>query len=561
MRIPLQPLQVAVLALALAACNGGGGYDDVAGGATRSPARCTAVAPAAQPAMLAADGRPLTIPALREWQAATGTFQLCNESRILIAPADQAGLFPVAQVLAEDFAEQTGRAMAVVIAAPATANPGDISMSLGETDSRLGAEGYRMTVGNAIALKAIQPAGAFYGTRSVLQLLRQDSRIPAGEAIDWPRYPERGLMIDAGRKYFPATWIRRHIRELAWLKLNYFHLHFSDNLGFRVESSTHPEIVSEEHLTKQEVREIVALAARHYITVVPEIDMPGHMDAALAPHPELQLVDILGRASPGRLDVTKPEAETFARELIEEYVPLFSGRYWHMGADEYMAPYEYPLHPQLQTFARQRYGANANGKDAIHGFTNWMDALLRSHGKVTRMWHDDLNGGSAVTINPEIIVEWWTNFSPLSDPLPPAPQALLNQGHAIMNAGWWPTYYTLGVGIPGVPVPVPLPPRVDFKDVYETWEVHEFYGPLFLNGTVQFPAETIAADEPRNLGSKLHVWCDDPEAETLEEIAEGIAPRLRVIAQKTWESPLLVPAHADFETVMGATGHAPGYQE
>lgn len=471
--------------------------------------------------------------------------------------SDDARLHADATTFADDLALMTGKRLAVV--SGGTVQPGDLRLDLQSGDVEIGTEGYRLSISDGLVISGNTPTGVFYGTRSVLQLLRQADTIQAGIARDWPRYPERGLMIDAGRKYFTADWIRQHIRELAWLKMNYFHLHFSDNLGFRIESSTHPEIVSEDHLTKQEVRDIVALAARYHVTVVPEIDMPGHMDAALAPHPELQLVDVLGRASPGRLDVTKSEAEVFARELIEEYLPLFPGPYWHMGADEYMAPYEYLLHPQLQAYAQRRYGAGANGKDAIHGFTNWLDDLLRSHGKRTRMWHDDMNGGSVVTINPDIIVEWWTNFSPLSDPLPPAPQALLNQGRTIMNAGWWPTYYTLGVGIPGVPVPVPLPPRVDYKDVYETWEVHEFYGPLFVNGTVQFPAETVAPDQARNLGSKLHVWCDDPEAETLEQIAEGIAPRLRVIAQKTWDSPLLVPDYAAFGAVMDAVGHEPGY--
>ena len=70
-----------------------------------------------------------------------------------------------------------------------------------------------------------------------------------------------------------------------------------------------------------------------------------------------------------------------------------------------------------------------------------------------------MNGGSAVTLNPDSLVEWWTNFSPIGDPLPPSPQELLNRGHSIMNAGWWPTYYTLGAIIPGVPASVPLPPR------------------------------------------------------------------------------------------------------
>src|SRR5690606_30320592 len=97
---------------------------------------------------------------------------------------------------------------------------------------------------------------------------------------------------------------------------------------------------------KDEVRALIELASRYHVTVVPEIDMPGHLGAALAAHPEFQLVDVLGRPARTQLDVSNPAARAFARELIEEYLPLFPGPYWHLGGDEYMAPYDYPLYPQ-----------------------------------------------------------------------------------------------------------------------------------------------------------------------------------------------------------------------
>jgi len=166
------------------------------------------------------------------------------------------------------------------------------------------------------------------------------------------------------------------------------------------------------------------------------------------------------------------------------------------------------------------------------------------------MWHDDLNGGTAVTVNPDIVVEWWTNFSPLSDSLPPGPQAILDAGHEIENSGWFPTYYVNG------PTGT-APPRPDMTKAYEEWEPHQFYGPLYANGTLQFPPDTVAVDEPRNLGAKLNVWNDSPDSATEQQIAQGIFPRLRVVAQKTWDSPLLLPAYADFEPIMAAIGGAP----
>lgn len=539
------------LALLAAACSHSSA-PDIAGG---SAAACIPVEPAVAPA-LAADGRPLTIPALREWQAASGSYHLCQVPRIIIAADAASPLRPVAEVLAEDLGRLRALSPQIVAGDAGAAAAGDIVLTLGDSDTRLGTEGYRLRIGAAVVISAAQPAGVFYGTRSLLQLLTQSPAINAGEALDWPRYPERGLMVDVGRKFFTLDWLERHLREMAWLKLNLFHLHFSENLGFRIESTSHPEIVSEQHYSKAEIAQFIALARRYHITVVPEIDMPAHMGAALAAHPELQLTDVLGRSTAGLLDVSQPGAQPFVQDLLEEFLPLFPGPYWHTGADEYMPLYNYPLHPQLQAYAQQHYGSGANGKDAVHGFTNWVNELVRGTGKTTRMWHDDLEGGVAVTVDPDIVVEWWTNFSPLGDlVLVPSPQQLLDRGHRILNAGWFPTYYVVG-GAAGLPEG--LPPRVDMRPAYEDWNVHQFYGPLDTGPALTVPA-TVAQDEPGNLGAKLHVWCDTPDAETEEEVAAGIAPRLRVIAQKTWHSPLLTASYAEFEAMMTATGHSPGY--
>jgi N-acetyl-beta-hexosaminidase len=107
-----------------------------------------------------------------------------------------------------------------------------------------------------VTVDARADAGAFYGTRSLLQLIKQAPTIPAGVGRDWPSKPERGLMVDNGRKYFSVGWLRNHVKDLAYLKLNYFHLHVSDNLGFRLESTTHPEVVSAQRYTKQEIDSI-----------------------------------------------------------------------------------------------------------------------------------------------------------------------------------------------------------------------------------------------------------------------------------------------------------------
>lgn len=541
----------------LCACQGGvpqaGSNGLPTGGETvRSEALCDQ-----SEAGLDLKARPVTIPALREWRPAAGVFRLGVAPRLVYSASDAAMLAPVAEVFAADLRALTGGRVSTAISQQT--NPGDIRLVLGDCDARLGAEGYRLRIGEALTLSAPQAAGVFYASRSVLQLLAQGRSLAAGEALDWPRYPERGLMVDIGRKHFTPDWIHRQIREMAYLKLNLLHLHFSENLGFRIASERFPELAAQQHLTRAQVAEIVALAARHFITVVPEIGMPGHMGAALANHPEFQLVDLFGQAAPNQLDVSLTPARDYAHALIEEFLPLFPGPYWHTGADEYIAAYDYPRYPQLQQYAQSRYGEQANGKDAVHGYINEVTQLLASKGKTTRAWHDDLDGGSAVSIDNRIVVEWWTDFSPLGDlVLVPGPQELLDRGHRILNAGWFPTYYVVG-GAAGIAPGVPAVPQM--RDAYENWQVHEFYGPLYspdLGGQVLYrPPQVVAADEPNNLGAKLQVWCDGPDAETEDEIAENIAPRLRVIAQKTWNSALLTPDYGEFQAMTQAIGHAP----
>lgn len=476
---------------------------------------------AAAPAQAAA-GPPQTVPALRQWTAGSGTYTFTATSRIAVDPAHTAQLSDEAATLADDLAAQTGRTVAVVTGTPAT---GDIGLTLG--DGTLPAEGYRMTVGQAVTIQAATDTGAFYGTRTLLQLLHQSPSVPAGTAVDWPTKPERGLMIDQGRKFFTVAWVRQHIKELAYLKLNYFHFHLSDTFGFRLESSTHPEIVSADHYTKQDIADLVALGQKYHVTIVPEIDTPGHMNAVLAAHPELKLKNSSGTASAEFIDLSLPGTYTLIKDLINEYLPLFPARYWHIGADEYVT--DYNAYPQLLSYARAHYGANATAKDTYYGYVNWADALVRAAGKTTRMWNDGIKSGDGtVTPNADILVEYWYNYGL-------TPQQLAAAGHTVANESWTPTYYVLGGAKP------------DTKWMYETWTPDLFQG----GNTLTDPA--------RNPGSLIHVWCDNPNAETEDQIAGGIMYPLRGLAQQTWGSPKPTGSYATFTPIVAAVGHNPAW--
>ncbi|WP_436499855.1 family 20 glycosylhydrolase [Actinokineospora sp. HUAS TT18] len=475
--------------------------------------------------------KPQTIPALQQWTGGTGSFTYSATTRIVRSTTHATTLASTSQVFADDIKALTGKAPAQATGTTADLAAGDIHLTLGSTDTALGAEGYALSVTDKITITARDDKGAFYGTRTILQLLKQNNSIPQGTARDWALKPERGLMVDVGRKYFTPQWLKDHVKELAYLKMNYFHLHLTDNQGFRIESTSHPEVVSYEHLTKQEITEIIALAAKYKITVVPEIDAPGHLRQVLNVHPELRLVDNAGAQQWESIDLSNPGAYTLLKDLYDEYLALFPGPYFHIGADEYHVS-DYSKYPQLVQYAKDNYGANAVGKDIYLGFVNWANDIVRAAGKTTRAWNDGIGGGSAVTVNPNIILEFWWNAGK-------SPQAHIDAGHRVSNESWNPTYYVMGTGGPSGP---------SASSGYDTWDVDVFQG-----------NQTIAdASDAKNLGSKIHVWADRDIA-TQERVADDIKNGLRMLAQKTWGSPKLVSPYSAFTTLINTIGNNPGW--
>jgi hexosaminidase len=440
----------------------------------------------------------------------------------VVATEHAADLAGTAATLADDLATLIGHAVPVVTESrPA---PGDLFLTIADGQ---GAETYRMSVGESVRIAGGDPAGVLYGTRTVLQLLHQASTIPAGTAIDWPSYPERGLMVDVGRKYFTVGWLRLHIREVSYLKLDYFHLHLSDDQGFRVESVNHPEVVSAEHYTKQDIRDLIAYGKQYHVMIVPELDMPGHMGAILAAHPDLQLMN-----NAGRIDLSNDGAYRLMSELMREHLPLFDAPYWHIGADEYLR--DYARYPQLLAYAKVHYGAHAVAKDTYYGFINWANGIIRAAGKTTRMWNDGIgNSDGTISLATNIIVEYWFNQGR-------TPQQHVDRGHTVVNASWTPTYYVLRAD---------RIIRNDVKYLYETWTPNRF-------GFIH-----LLTDPSRNLGAEIHVWCDHPPAQTEEQVADGIYEALRGLAQQTWGSPKPAPTYPAFQTLIAAVGRSPGYSQ
>ncbi|MGZ8665914.1 MAG: family 20 glycosylhydrolase [Solirubrobacterales bacterium] len=507
-------------------------------------AACTVAICAAAPAAAAAieDARPVTIPALRHFRAGEGHLSLRRDARVVF---DRGGRGE-ARTLAGDLARVTGQRVPVKRGAPP--RRGDVALEIRGRRSELGREGYRLRIGRWFEIEARHAAGAFYGGQTLVQLLRASGSAHRGLAADHPTYPERGLMIDLGRRRYGTDWIRREIRQLSYLKLNLLHLHLTDDQRWGIESDRHPELTSPGALSKSQIRSLLAFARRRHVTVVPEIDMPGHLGALLAQHPGLALrkPGEPGGTAATRLDVTDHSALRFARSVIAEYLPLFRGRYWHLGADEYLPDSELDAYPQLAAYAQQRYGAGATAKDAVLGFVNAIDRFVSARGRVLRVWSDELGDGQAVEVNPDVVVEWWTPASPLSDLTPPTPPELLAGGHRILNAGWFPTYFTGDIG--------PIEGKPDMRDAYEAWSVNQFAGPTIAGGEI-FPRSIISPSSRRNLGAKINAWENTDLSDS--ELAEGLLPRLSVLAQKTWGPPL-TRSYSAFESIVARIGRAPG---
>lgn len=474
-----------------------------------APGTTPAAAPSPTPSQPLSTA-PRTVPAVREHVPARGPgWRPAPGARVVVPPADRAALADEGRLLAGE--------LHIGYAESAAPGDGDVELALGAKGS--GApESYTLTVRDGrVRITGPDEAGVFYGTRTLKQEVSGGGSAPEGTVRDAPAKPQRGLNLDIARKYFTPGWIEDRLREMADLKLNQLGLHFSDDQAFRIESATHPEIVSTPHLTKAQVREITGLAARLHIAVVPEIDSPGHLGAVLRAHPGLQLRDVQGREVKGAVDIADPAAAKLVDELLREYLPLFPGGIWNLGADEYQAlVYRDPQtsFPQLAAAARQRYGPTARVADLATGWLNDRAAVVRGAGRAPAAWNDGFFTGGAVQPARDIQVEYWTGKEIGARP----PLEYLGEGRKVVNLNDEYLYYVLGQ-----PNQFTYPTG---RRIYEQWT------PLVLRGTAAVPARY----DGQVLGARLAVWCDLAGAQTPDQVAAGIRLPLAALSQKLWDS-------------------------
>ena len=280
-------------------------------------------------------------------------------------------------------------------------------------------EGYELRIEpHAIRLVARTGHGLFNGSLTVWQWLTADTakanaiRVPCVRILDYPRFAWRGLMLDSARHFQPPEFVERLIDEMAWHKLDVLHWHLTDDQGWRIQINKYPELTAigawrtpaslhgdapryGGFYTQDEIRAIVRYAAQRYVTIVPEIDMPGHAQAAIAAYPQFGVTGKRPPVSPDwgvhtYLYNVDDATFSFLEDVLGEVMDLFPGRYIHIGGDE-AAKDQWLASAQVRRRMRKLGIADAN---ALQGhFTARIGKFLAAHGRRLIGWDEILQGG------------------------------------------------------------------------------------------------------------------------------------------------------------------------
>lgn len=460
---------------------------------------------------------PVTVPALTDWTPESGSYAFGTGTRLV---ADGTADRRVAETLAGDLRAAGHGTPAVVRGGART---GDIVIDVKPSRTSLGAEGYELRAGRSLSITGATETGAFYGTRTLLQLLAQGDRIPAGHTVDVPRYKERGVGVCACYIHITLPWLENLVREMSYNKLNQL------LVELKVKSDAHPEANTWGYYTKDEIRRLVALGDKYHVEIIPEINSPGHMDPWIENRPDLQLTDSDGNRQPARLDVTQQAAFDYYTSLMDEYAQVFTAKSWHMGADEYMLGSDYSKYPQMLEYAQEKYGSSATPQDAYIDFINRVHDHAAGKGVKLRIWNDGLTGANTVPVAKDTTVEHWLNVAV-------KPSGLIAQGYSVMNSAY--SLYLIRGGF-----------HSDTASLYDqSWDPRSFEG------------EQLTSSKGVT-GAKISLWPDNGRGETENEVAVRLWPALRHIAQATWGDPHPDATYAAFTARGTAIGHAPGWRD
>ncbi|MEU1892901.1 beta-N-acetylhexosaminidase [Streptomyces pristinaespiralis] len=339
---------------------------------------------------------PALVPAPTQLTCSAGEFVLDSSTAVRATR----GAERAAELLRGHLAPATGLPLPL-------AHDGRVVLALDPQLTGLGAEGYGLTVGtDAVLLRAGSPAGLLHGIQTLRQLLPPAAlsgtpapgahwSLPCVQITDVPRFPWRGAMLDVARHFLPVEFLRRFVDLLALHKLNVLHLHLTDDQGWRMPVAAYPKLTEVGGLphggayTRAELAGLVAYAADRGATVVPEIEMPGHVRAALAAYPHL------GNRPGRRLDVWRrwgvcetvlgvhDEVLDFCRTVLDEVMDVFPSRHVHIGGEECPTT-EWHASAAARLRAEQE---GIGGPEALHGwFMGRIGAHLQERGRQPLGW-------------------------------------------------------------------------------------------------------------------------------------------------------------------------------
>ncbi|MFB7162991.1 beta-N-acetylhexosaminidase [Streptomyces sp. NPDC056242] len=427
-------------------------------------------------------------------------------------------------------------------------------------DPELGPEAYRMTADRrTVRIEGGGAAGVFWGAQTFRQLLGPDAfrrapvepgrswTVPTGTVEDAPRFAWRGLMLDVARHFMPKDGVLRYLDLLAAHKLNVFHFHLTDDQGWRIEIKRHPRLTEQGawrartkfghrasplwddrphggFYTQDDIREIVAYAAERHIRVVPEIDVPGHSQAAIAAYPELGNTDVVDTASLTVWDnwgvtpnVLAPTDRTlrFYEGVFEELLALFPADvspFIHIGGDEC------PKDQWKQSPAAQARIAELGLKDEDElqsWFIRHFDTWLTERGRRLIGWDEILEGGLA----PGAAVSSWRGYQ--------GGITAARAGHDVVMCPEQQVYLDHRQA-PGDDEPMPIGYVRTLEDVYR-------FEPV--------PPQLTEEEARHVLGTQANVWTEVMESQA--RVDYQVFPRLAAFAEVAW-SALPAPAERDY---------------
>ena len=469
---------------------------------------------------------PFVIPSLQEWEGKQGTWALTDKTRIVVDQAVADGIAADAQYTfmanpsnLRDFAATfqadveavTGKRLEIVVGKKASKD--DIFLTV---SSKLGInnEGYQLDITErGITVSGATARGAFWGTRTILQLLilADDCQLPKGSARDWPNYNERKFMQDIARKPIPMEDLQEYASLASFFKMNTLHHHYNDNpgmrtkelmpdwrekyAGFRLRSPEYPWTMyasNDTSYTKEDLRTFQDFIKPRGLDLIPEIDTPAHSLCFTKFHPEWSIQNETVRGD--WLDLTNNETWRFVENLWDEFVPFFDSREISIGADEY----------------------NPDKGEIMRQFINHFHDYFATHyNRTIRMWGSDVRLPGTTEIDPSIHTDhWdWTYSNPVD---------LVRRGHKVSNLNAPDVYL--------VPRTASYWDYINNEKIYTLWEPWVF--DILDRGN---KSRNLDPAEPLLTGGGFGNWNDFMgESVTRVELYDRVSNAMGVFAEKLW---------------------------